>query len=309
MMFAYHTAASAQIRYGTPAAHAWYISALHMRAMRSVLSVLFCLGAACGSPGDGAAIPPHTGTTFRDGFENANALQDLFAADASRFSATQIVDAGVGTNSLFLATEHAHSGLASLGVDAYPSSDAVISKSDIQKQGFHFYEGDVVTITAWFYAEDAADLSDVFVLDLECEACWDPNVPNNQTPGIRVQLKGIEGYAVVERDKIGLTGESFRQDTYALPRNRWVPISWRLVLSPNTDGLTELRVDDTLVISRTGINMPSANIFAETFAAAGLTFELQQPVFYERLQVGVTAAGASHVHLFVDDVHVEQEVP
>ena len=123
------------------------------------------------------------------------------------------------------------------------------------------------------------------------------------------RIKGLQtggdDYLVVERGKIGLRGESLRQNSFHFPRDRWVELKWVLDLSPTEDGRAELYLDGQQILAASGINMPNADIFAQLGEENGIDFTLQEPVYYERIQVGVTAnSGVDSVHLFVDDVSV-----
>ncbi|EDP98235.1 hypothetical protein KAOT1_13497 [Kordia algicida OT-1] len=54
--------------------------------------------------------------------------------------------------------------------------------------------------------------------------------------------------------------------------------------------------------------MPNAEIFRQVFLNEGINFTLQEPVFYERVQIGVTAnPTASTVELFVDNFSIQVE--
>lgn len=60
------------------------------------------------------------------------------------------------------------------------------------------------------------------------------------------------------------------------------------------------------VISESGMNMPNAILFEAEFANNGIDFELQQPLFYERFQIGATANPTQFdIEIFVDDVKLD----
>jgi len=81
------------------------------------------------------------------------------------------------------------------------ASDNTLSKADIEKGGFAAPVGSTVRITAKIYIATEEPLVNVLLLDLECCSCWDPDVPDNQCPGIRLMLKE-DDYLAIERGKI-----------------------------------------------------------------------------------------------------------
>ncbi len=53
------------------------------------------------------------------------------------------------------------------------------------------------------------------------------------------------------------------------------------------------------------MNMPNAEIFADVFQQNGIDFTLQEPVFYERVQIGATAnPTAESLEVFVDNFSI-----
>ena len=55
-------------------------------------------------------------------------------------------------------------------------------------------------------------------------------------------------------------------------------------------------------------NMPNADEFRAEAAMNGISFELQEPLAYERIQIGATANPTPHeVVMYVDDFRVEIE--
>ncbi|WP_157560125.1 hypothetical protein U8527_19705 [Kordia algicida OT-1] len=69
-----------------------------------------------------------------------------------------------------------------------------------------------------------------------------------------------------------------------------------------------LTIRDGLLYNMSILNMPNAEIFRQVFLNEGINFTLQEPVFYERVQIGVTAnPTASTVELFVDNFSIQVE--
>jgi len=187
-------------------------------------------------------------------------------------------------------------------------SDETLSKIDIEKGGLVVSEGQTVDISAKFFIESDANLQNLLLIDLECCDCWDPNVPENKCPGIRLMLSGGNDYLSIERGKIGL--ETLEQDLVRFPRNEWVNVRWVMNLSSGKEGMNQLYLNDQLVIDETESNFPNEEIFKATFAAEGINFDLQKPVSYERVQIGATANPTTEeIQIYVDDfsLHVTND--
>ncbi|MEP2772179.1 MAG: hypothetical protein ABJH05_08520 [Fulvivirga sp.] len=268
------------------------------RKIVMVLSLITLI--ACSD--DDASAPPASGiVSFSDGFETSSGeLNDLFGPE--RWSNFQQVSPAGATNAVNLATSQQRSGEYSLYLEASPSS-APVSKMGIEKGGFEFFNKEAIEISAWFYVEGNENLQNLTLIDLECCQCWDPDVPDNQCPGVRLQMSGGNDYLVIERGKIGLN--SISQSTTRFPRDKWVNIRWILDLSDEADGLSQLYINEQLVIEELGINMPNQEIFGSIFAQENIDFQLQTPLFYERVQFGITANSTGNpVRLYLDDVQI-----
>ena len=240
---------------------------------------------------------------FEDGFETTgNSVQELFPSDGSRWSNLQQVNPNNGENEIEIENIITTEGNNSLRIISR-ASDATLSKADIEKGGFNAPEGSTVRISASFYIASTDNIENLFLIDIECCSCWDPSVPNNQCPGIRLIMKDND-HLSIERGKI--LGSTIAQTNVAFPRNEWVNIVWELKLSQDNDGLNKLSINNQEVISENGMNMPNASLFEIEFANNGIDFELQEPLLYERFQIGATANPTQFdIELFIDDVKFE----
>lgn len=240
---------------------------------------------------------------FEDGFEvSSGDLMDLFPSDGSRWSNLQQVDPAGGMNEISLENTIVSEGNNSLKIYAHVS-DSILSKADIEKGGFNAPERSTVKIAADFFIATTDSIENLLLIDLECCSCWDPSVADNQCPGVSLMMKEND-HLSIERGKI--LGSSIVQTDYAFPRNQWVRVEWESRLSQNDDGFNKLTIDGVEVISENGMNMPNAEQFEAEFAESGIDFELQEPLFYERFQIGATAnASPSSVELYVYDVRLE----
>ncbi|MBW1297875.1 hypothetical protein [Aquimarina litoralis] len=183
-------------------------------------------------------------------------------------------------------------------------SDDVLSKMDIEKEGFKAFAGDLVVLEADFYLNSIENIENLLLIDLECCSCWDPTVNDNQCPGVRLMMSGGNDFLAIERGKISAT--NLQQTSVQFPRNEWVTVRWELTLANTDTGVNKLSINGNEVINDNGMNMPNATIFRDVFAQNGIDFTLQEPVFYERIQVGATANPTMEdIELFVDNFSIK----
>lgn len=241
--------------------------------------------------------------SFEDGFETTgNDLTELFPDDGSRWSNLQLVNPDNGENEIEIESIITTEGNNSLRINV-DASDNTLSKADIEKGNFNAPEGSTVRISASFYIASTDNIENLLLMDLECCSCWDPSVPDNQCPGIRLMMKNND-HLSIERGKI--LGTTIVQSSVEFPRNEWVNVVWELKLSQNDDGFNKLSINNQEVISESGRNMPNARLFETEFANNGIDFKLQEPLFYERFQIGATANPTQFdIELFIDDVKLE----
>ena len=272
--------------------------------MRNVIILVFVLISCSKGDKEGNVIPSNdTDYLFEDSFETqGNNLAELFPNDGSRWTTMQKVNPDNGENEIEIISNTVLEGANSLRVYA-KASDNTLSKANIEKGGFKAPEGSTVRIEANFFIASTEDIENLLLIDLECCSCWDPSVPNNQCPGIRLMMKSND-FLSIERGKI--LGSTLLQTEASFPRNEWVNVVWEMTLSPNNDGTNKLLINKEEVISETGMNMPNANLFKDEFADYGTDFVLQRPIFYERLQIGATANPTQfEIEIFVDEVKLE----
>jgi len=275
-----------------------------------VIILLSILG-ACDKDENNPKKPLNENFLFEDGFETQNnSLDELFSSDGSRWSTIQQTDPSNATNEISITSSEFSEGQDALHILAY-QSDTQLSKMDIEKNGLNIKSGDKVTITADFYINGTESLENLLLIDLECCSCWDPSVGDNygsenQCPGVRLMMSGGNDFLSIERGKI--SGTTIRQTDFAFPRNQWVSVKWEMTLSDNENGLNKLAIDGIEVINESAMNLPNAQIFRDVFANQGIEFALQEPTFYERVQIGATAnPTAGNIELFVDNFSISVE--
>ncbi len=244
--------------------------------------------------------------SFEDGFETEDLNKEaLIVPGGSRWTKVQQVNPVMANNAWSVQDEKVSEGAHALHLLAQPSDD-ILSKMDIEKQGFYAPEGSTIRIEADFFIKSTSDeLKDLFLIDVECCSCWDPSVDNNQCPGIRLKLSE-DNFLSIERGKI--LGSSLHQTERTFPLGEWVNIIWQMELSPDQEGLNILYINGEPVLQETGHNMPNAAAFKSEFEQHGIEFELQAPLVYERIQIGATANPTSHqVEMYVDDFRLNIE--
>lgn len=255
---------------------------------------------------DSENIETNVSFLFENGFEvESNNVDDLILPDASSWTNIQQVNPNNGVNEISVSEDIVNEGNNSLKILAQPSDD-ILSKADIEKFGFNAPAGSTIKIEADFYINTDEDLTDLFLLDLECCSCWDPTVPDNQCPGVRLKIGGDNEYLSIERGKI--INSTIGQAEISFPKFEWVRIAWEMELSPEVTGMNRLSINGNEVISSEGINMPNAELFRQEFASAGINFTLPENVFYERVQIGATANPTPHaIEMFIDNFSLSIE--
>lgn len=246
-------------------------------------------------------IEPNTMSfSFQDGFEQTdNLIDNLFPADGSRWTSIQQVNPAAGANDITIENEIVSEGKDALRIFSMPADD-ILSKMDIEKQGFFATSGETITIEADLYINSDENLQDLFLLDVECCSCWDMSVSDNQCPGIRLKFSGAENYLSIERGKI--LERTISQNRFSFPKREWVNVRWIMQLSSEDDGYNTLIINDQIVIEEVGSNLPNQRSFREVFAAEGVNFELSEPLGYERIQIGATANPTEHeVEMYLDN--------
>lgn len=274
-------------------------------------AIIMSIFGACGDDKNDTDEPLNNYYLFEDGFETQNnSINELFPLTGRRWTKIQQTNPSNATNDISISNSEFSEGQNALRILAY-QSDSQLSKMDIEKNGLNIKSGDKVTISANFFIHGTQSLENLLLIDLECCSCWDPSVGNNygaenQCPGIRLMMSGGNDFLSIERGKIAST--TIQQTNFAFPRNQWVTVQWEMTLSENENGRNRLTINGTDVINENGMNMPNAQVFNTFFANQGIDFTLQEPTFYERVQIGATAnPTAGNIELFVDDFSIKVE--
>ncbi|GAA0730669.1 hypothetical protein GCM10009430_42070 [Aquimarina litoralis] len=269
-----------------------------MKFIYVLIILVSCI--ACSNSDSDASLTT-TSFLFEDGFETQNNdVDELFESNGSRWTNIQQTNP---SNEISISTSTFSEGQNALRLLAL-QSDNVLSKMDIEKEGFKAFADDLVVIEADFYLNSTANIENLLLIDLECCSCWDPTVEDNQCPGVRLMMSGGNDFLAIERGKI--SAGNLQQTSLQFPRNEWVTVRWELTLADDDTGINSLSINGNEIIMGNGMNLPNATIFRELFAENGIDFTLQEPVFYERVQVGATANPTMEdIELFVDNFSIQ----
>lgn len=175
---------------------------------------------------------------------------------------------------------------------AYAVNDTdPVSKASAVYGELDLRAGDAIEVSACVWAPGGANLSDVFIMDLECADCWPAGASApDPSPGVRIHLKDPQGYPVLERAKIGYGRDSLRPPPArqgGLARDVWTRVTWRLELGGRgDDGWAQIWLDQDLIVEGRTQTLPEPDAFAED----GVRL---RNIKVDYLELGVTANASS----------------
>lgn len=226
--------------------------------------------------------------SFQDSFENYSVLEELLLPNDELWSFTQVTR---DLNNISIDTQRASSGLQSLHFFAEASDNNGASKASIAKQNMAFWEGETVQLRATYFIEDEGSLEWLFLMDIEEQTAIGAG------PGMRLALVDDQlriEYKFFEQDIIQDLGKEVD-----FPRNEWVEIVWKIKLSTQETGRTQLFQNGSLIIDRNEIR---------TLPSDFLYFQQGTKGMYSSCEIGITANSQDQdVTLWVDDIAFEQE--
>ncbi len=220
---------------------------------------------------------------FREDFENAKRVDDLFARKEDLWNRTEREGGKQAErNTVMLTSEFTHSGRQALKCVASAADGKKVSKADIECDGLQFKKGDHVWFSGWFLLPSGTDASQVFLWDLETSKL-------RNSPGRRLFLQDGETVASDLGQWWSTKAKSFHQPAATqvkFPKDRWVHVKIHLLLSEGSDGHMQVWQDGVRVLDAMGKTLPRAS------------------TVYDRMQVGVTANARTTCEqtVFIDDV-------
>jgi hypothetical protein len=227
---------------------------------------------------------------FAEDFEGVSRVEQLRGSDG--WTGAQLV-----RGSIAMSETRSHGGDASL----YMVADNNIGKAHVFKAEYWENAGDFVEASAWFWFPKNVSLDDVYIMDWESKSVWSSaNAKANPQPGIRIGLFGEEGAIAVERGKMGIGSQrDFVAEDFAMPREKWVNVEWRMKLGVGKAGYTEVEVDGKTVIEAHGTT------YIDPAAAARNGIKLSADYAFDRFKVGLTANSSDQrFGAYVDDIGV-----
>lgn len=221
--------------------------------------------------------------TYSDGFENYQAVADLYADD--RWSDDQVT---VDGNGLSFDSTIVHSGNFSLRCSASATQGDLVSKASIFKNDFAVEQGETIEFTGWYYLDTPGSTENIFLADFEDPAYI------SYSPGFRLMIAS-DGGLVVERNKMDRstllqTGSS----TVLFPVRQWVKIRLEVGLSTRRKGSFKLYQDEQLILDHSNVSSLPKDLAFASLGTTGL---------FRQLEVGLTANSSnSPATLYIDDV-------
>lgn len=235
-------------------------------------------------------IDPQTGTrykvltSFKEGFENAETLQDLLTPDRWHNSNVDPARKGQANNyynlgnRIGIAHDIVRSGTNSLKSVALANANDV-SKSSINRGIMYYKKGDNVYFSGWYYFEKTPSLYDAGGLTIfDLESNWIRNI------GIRLIIRYKDALSA----ELEFPKTQFRQEQgkeVSFPTGKWVNVKGQIYLS-DKDGFVKLWQDGVLILNKKGRTLPLANIV------------------YDKIETGITAMAKGSKYsqtLYVDD--------
>ena len=224
---------------------------------------------------------------FQEDFGSYQQIEDIVLGDNIRWSFFQKT---FESNELSIDTIIYHSAGKSFKSYALPSTEENgASKASINKQFMAFWEGETVSVEAWYYLVDTLAVDWLFIFDLE------EKTSIGAGPGMRLAL--VDNRLRVEhkfpnpdiKQKEGLELD--------FPRNQWVKIKFESKLSQKKEGSVKVWQDDVLIISQNNWNTLPKDLLYAVQGTKGM---------YSQIEFGATANSSAHeVTIYVDDIDVK----
>jgi len=223
--------------------------------------------------------------SYTDDFENYMNADDLIAGD----EAWGYFQLTYDDNYIAVDTTVYRSGGKSVKTWAVAGVDGKASKASINKHKMAFWEGDIVSVSAWYYIE-GEDLSDwLFILDLEERASIGAG------PGMRLAL--VDDAILVEHKYLNPNITQAKGEEILFPKNQWVNIRFETLLAQKKEGYVKVWQDDVLIIEQDDWNTLPEDI---------LYFQQGTKGMYTSVEFGNTANSSDFpMTVYVDDVVVE----
>lgn len=193
-------------------------------------------------------------------------------------------------NVLSIDTTVFHSGGKSIRTSAVPSNDAEgASKCSFAKQNMAFWEGETVSVSAWYYLEGTASAQWLFLMDLEEQTAIGAG------PGIRVAV--VDEALTIEHKYPRPNIHQPEDSRISFPRDQWVHVRLEVLLSQKKKGYIKLFQDGSQLIEQNDWQTLPKDI---------LYFQQGTKGMYSSVEFGLTAnTFENDMVLYVDDVEIK----
>jgi hypothetical protein len=224
---------------------------------------------------------------YSDDFENYLHADSMIDGNDEQWSYFQKSYAG---NAVNVDTVIVHSGNQSIKCEAAAfTEEGGASKASFTKQHMAFYEGEIVSVEAWYYIEGTADADWFFIMDLEEQAAIGAG------PGMRLAV--VDSALVIEHKYLEPNIYQPDGEEVLVPRNTWFHVRFETLLSQKKKGNVKVWQNDTLIIEAYNhVSLPSDILY----------FQQGTKGMYTSIEFGATANSAPvPIVIYVDDISIK----
>ena len=224
--------------------------------------------------------------TYSDDFESYGHIDSLLDGNDVNWSFFQITR---DANYMIVDTTFAHTGNQCIQFNAAPSDDEGASKCSMVRQKMAFWEGEIVSISAWYYLVGTEDAEWLFIMDLE------ENTAIGAGPGMRLAI--VENQLLVEHKYFNPNIKQKEGSEIDFPRDQWVNVRFEALLSQKEKGWVKVYQDDVLIIDQDDWQTQPNDILYAQQGTKGI---------YSGVEFGLTANTKDNaMTLYVDDIEVK----
>jgi len=156
-----------------------------------------------------------------------------------------------------------------------PSANMVTAKSSISSSLNYYIKDSGIWFQADYYIGNGMPFS---LVDFE-------NAYFNQHPGPRVVIRNNK---LEIENKFGAKLNYNNTSGISIPQNQWFNIKVHLKYSNKNDGIIELWQDGTLLISTTGINLPTSNSIQNKLEVGISATSIGCELYFDNMRISET---------------------
>lgn len=225
---------------------------------------------------------------YSDDFEAYSKIEDLIDGNDEKWSYFQLT---FDENSLSVDSTFSHTGTQSMHFYAAVSTEEKgASKCSISKQKMAFYEGETVSVEAWYYLVGNETANWLFLFDLEEQTAIGAG------PGMRIAM--VDNALRIEHKYFNPDILQLNNDTVLFPRNEWVKVNFESKLSKKKKGYVKVWQNDQLIIHQENWKTLPTDFLYSQQGTKGM---------YTSIEFGITANTHDNpIELYVDDIIVKK---